>query len=692
MLAKLQITYEDGTTQTIVTDPTTWKCYDDNPVVYGSFFQGEVYDARKEIAIKGWSTSTYDDRSWAPACEITEDGFTTDTDYQLLADMGQPITAIDTLTAESMEEVRPGVYVYDLGQNMAGVPLIHFYNLKAGTEVKIRTAEIKYPDLPRYHGNEGMIMTENLRVAMSQDIYISKGEQEETFSPRFTSHGYRYLEITGVDKAPKIEDVRTIALSSLATTSSGYETSNEDVNRLWANTLWSARSNFMSIPTDCPQRNERLGWMGDISVFSRSATFLSDSPQFLRRYLISTRDLQSKEGRFPDVAPTGCGFGGFLWGSAGITVPWEVYQQYGDKALLAEHYESMKRYLDFVQKDYISKENNLLAQHYQWGDLGDWLSLEDESNDKSLIWESYYIYDLDIMRKMAIALGKTDDAERYAQLAIQRRTLFNKTYVEAETGKTIWSDYNKKRTGQWVDTQTSYALPLAFGIADETNKKNMVKNFAESIQRNSNKYPAYSLLTGFIGTAWINQALSDNGRTDLAYRLLQQDTFPSWLYPIKNGATTIWERLNSYTLQEGFGNNNSMNSFNHYSFGAVIAWMYNYSLGIRRDEAEPGFKHFILQPEVDPTGGITHAHGHYDSIYGRIYSGWQKEAGQTLFDFTIPANTSATLYLPAKSPKAITESGKKVGKKAQGIEYLGKEANYQKLELQSGHYHFSVKE
>lgn len=700
LLAKMEITYEDGTQQTIVTDPTKWKSYDDSPVIYGSFFQGEVYDARKEEAIREWSTPNYRDTHWKQAAEIQEDGFSTGNDYQLLADMAEPIMAIDTLTAQSMEEVRPGVFVYDLGQNLAGVPLLHFKGLTAGTEVKIRTAEIKYPNLPRYKGNEGMIMTENLRVAMSQDIYIAKGEAEETFSPRFTSHGYRYLEITGVKQAPSIEDVKTIALSSITKNSSSYETSNSMVNQLWKNTLWSMRSNFMSVPTDCPQRNERLGWMGDISVFSRSATFLSEVPQFLRRYLISVRDLQSPAGRYPDVAPTGCGFGGFLWGSAGITVPWELYQQYADTALLTEHYESMKRYINFVCDDYISKKNQLLVQHYQWGDLGDWLSLEDGNNDKSLIWECYLIYDLDIMQKMAKVLGREEDAKQYANLAAERRALFNKTYVDSESGKTIWSAYNEKRKGQLVDTQTSYALALAFGVADSSNRAKMVKNFAESIQRSTGKYPAYSLLTGFIGTAWISKALSDYGCSNLAYRLLQQDSFPSWIYPIKNGATTIWERLNSYTKEDGFGNNNSMNSFNHYSFGAVVAWMYNYSLGIRRDENSPGFKHFILQPETDSTGGITHAKGHCDSMYGRINSSWQKLEGRTEYCFTVPANTSATLFLPAKSRKDILESdkktgrkmGKKIGKKNPGIQYLGKVNGLHKMELLSGEYHFIVME
>lgn len=690
LLAKLQITYEDGTTQTISTDPQTWKTYDDGAVRYGSFFMGEVYDAQKEKACDGWATADYDDKDWQPAIEINEENVK---NAKMLADMAESIMPIDTLTAQGIAEPRKGVYVYDLGQNMAGVPLIHFSGLKPGTEVKIRTAEIKYPNLPQYGDNVGMIMTENLRVATSQDIYIAKGG-EETFSPRFTSHGFRYLEITGIDSPLAKEDVKAIAISSMHENSSRYNTSNPDVNHLWLNTIWSTRSNFMSVPTDCPQRNERLGWMGDISVFGRSATYVTDASRFLRRFLISVRDMQDGQGKFPDVAPTNCGFGGLLWGSAGITVPWELYQQYGDKDMLREHYPAMKRYIQYILDHYIDKQTGLLVQTHAWGDLGDWLSPSYEKDDKSLIWECYFIFDLDIMTKLAQVLNQPEDVDRYAQLAEQRRAFFQKTYLDASTQKTIFSGYDPEKKGQLVDTQASYVLPLALQVVDGDTQKALAAHLAEAVKRSSDGYPAYSLLTGFIGTAWISKALSDNGMSDLAYRLLLQDDYPSWLYPVKNGATTIWERLNSYTIKDGFGSNNSMNSFNHYSFGAVASWMYNYSLGIRRDEAQPSFKHFFLQPEADPTGSLTHAEGFYDSMYGRIESSWryEQDASSTsiVYAFTIPANTTATLTLPASSKSRITESDKPL-QKCPGIKWLSGDKGQQKMELQSGSYQFKVK-
>ena len=690
LLAKLQITYEDGTQQNIITDPQTWKTYDDGAVRYGSFFMGEVYDAQKAQKLKDWTMPSYDDANWKQAIEVKQDNFQTTNDFQMLPDMAEAIMPVDTLKALSMEEPRKGVYVYDLGQNMAGVPLIKFKGVKPGTEIKIRTAEIKYPDLPRYKENVGMIMTENLRVATSQDVYIAKGG-EETFSPRFTLHGFRYLEITGVDKPVEKENVKAIVVSSMNENSSVFKTSREDINRLWLNSMWSTRANFMSVPTDCPQRNERLGWMGDISVFSRSASYITDASKFLRRFLISVRDMQNENGQYPDVAPTNCGFGGLLWGSAGITVPWELYQQYGDKGMLQEHYPSMKRYIQFVLDNYIDKNTNLIVQKGEWTDLGDWLSPSYEKDDKSLIWECYFIFDLDIMTQLAQVLGKADDAKKFADLAQQRRAFFQQTYLDPITGKTRFSAFNQAKKGQLIDTQTSYTLPLAFKVVDNDKQKQLAEHLGNAVKRSADGFPGYSLLTGFIGTAWISKALSENGMSDIAYRLLEQDTYPSWLYPVRNGATSIWERLNSYTIQDGFGENNSMNSFNHYSFGSVAAWMYNYSLGIRRDKNQPGFKHFFLQPEVDPTGGISHAEGYYDSMYGRIKSQWKKTDDGREYSFTVPANTTATLFLPARKKTDITESGKSIAK-ALGIKYIRESDGLHQMELQSGTYQFKIKE
>lgn len=707
LLAKLVITYADGQEKVIITEPSTWQYYNKGPICYGSFFQGEVYDASRDAKVEGWSTADYDAIGWKPACEVTLEGnISTEgnpdkpwvndySDFELTGQFGQTVKVKTELTALSVEEARPGVFVYDMGQNMVGVPKIKLSGMKPGTRICLRFAEVKYPDLPEYKDNTGMIMLENIRAAMTQDIYIAKGG-EETILPRFTYHGYRFVEITGIDNPLPVESVKGVVLSSIHELASRYETSNVKVNKLWKNITWSSLANFISIPTDCPQRNERLGWAGDISVFSRTATYLADVPQFLRRYLRSMRDVQREDGRFPDIAPLGGGFGGMLWGSAGITVPWECYQQYGDKVLLTEHYDAMKRYISYILAKTIDSKTNLLVQNRAWGDLCDWLGLEDNRNDKSLLWEAYFIYDLDLMSKIATVLGKNADAEEYRKLHSDRKAFFNSTYLQPETCKTIHSAFIPERQGTLVDTQTSYVLPLVFGIINEENKSKFIKNLMETIVRENKTEqgkccPPYSLMTGFIGTAWISKALSDNGCNEAAYKLLQQTNYPSWLYSVEQGATTIWERLNSYTHEDGFGGNNRMNSFNHYSFGAVGAWMYNYSLGIERDENSPGFQHFVLKPEVDTAGNMTYAKGYYDSMYGRIESSWKVEKNAVIYQCTVPANTTATLYLPATSVKNIVE-GNRTLKKSKGIEYVGTEDGKVILRLSSGSYSFKVEE
>jgi alpha-L-rhamnosidase len=692
LLAKLVITYADGKEDVIVTTPAKWTYFNNGPIIYGSFFQGEVYDASKESLVEGWATASFDDSGWTKATEINLKGNVTHwiDDYSgmsLTGQFGEPIKKIKELSAISVEEIRSGVYVYDMGQNMAGVPKISLKDMKLGQTIILRFAEVKYPNLPEYKENTGMILLENIREAMAQEIYITKGG-DETINPRFTYHGYRYIEITGIEKPLPLDAVKGEVLSSIHSLASNYDTSNPKVNKLWENITWSTYANFMSIPTDCPQRNERLGWGGDISVFSRTATYLGDVSQFLRRHMLAMRDIQREDGRFPDVAPLGVGFGETLWGSAGITVAWESYQQYGDKDMLAEHYDAMKKYIEYLVRD-INPETGIFKEKEQkeWWSLGDWLSLEDGKNEKLLFWEAYLIYDLEIMGKVASILGKNDDAEQFVQLCSERKGFFNKTYIDSVSGKTSFR-------GKIIDTQTSYVLPFAFNIFNDKNNDAALENFTTTISRENTAddktvCPPYSLMTGFIGTAWVNIALSENENSDIAYRLLQQTSYPSWLYPVEQGATTIWERLNSYTHTNGFGGNNGMNSFNHYSFGAVGAWMYNYSLGIDRDENAPGFKHFILHPEPDPTGQMTFAKGYYDSMYGRIESGWEIKDNTCHYRFVVPANTSATVYIPVQDEKNVTINNKQAAK-ASGVSFLNIKNGKAMYEVVSGTYTFDT--
>jgi alpha-L-rhamnosidase len=716
LLSKLVITYADGSEQVVTSSPGQWKLFTDGPVRYGSFFQGEVYDATKEALVSNWSTPAYNDAGWKPAVAVplkgnAYEGTFTDVmgrqstmDYsafQLVGQMGDNASLVRTLPALNVSEVRPKVFVYDMGQNMVGFPQIRIKNGKKGQVITMRYAEVKYPDLPDYKDNTGMVMMENIRAALTQDLYTLKGG-DETIQPRFTFHGYRYLELTGLSQPVPPADVKGLVISSIKGLSSQYETSNPLVNKLWQNITWSLRSNFLSIPTDTPARNERMGWSGDISVFSRSATYLTNADLFLRRHLLAMRDVQAENGRFTDVAPMGGGFGGTLWGSAGIVVAWEAYRQYGDLALLTEHYDAMKRYTQFLESK-VDKETGILNE----GPLGDWLSPENNKNDNTLFWMAYYAYDLDIMNKVAALLGKTDDASQFMKRYNEIKTAWNTIYVDKTTHKTVKSGLKTATMGppsqqaqaqtsdkgQVIDTQASYAIPLALGLFNEENKPFAVQHLNAAIERRNKddegvERPPYSLMTGFIGTASITDALSENGSPANAYRLLQQQDYPSWLYSVVNGATSIWERLNSYTVEKGFGGNNSMNSFNHYSFGAVASWMYNHSLGIQRHPQQAGFQEIVLKPTPDPTKKMTFAKGYYDSVYGRISSEWAWQDNSWRYTTSVPANTTATLYLPASGIGQITENGKPITQ-WKGVR---QENGQVVLPLVSGTYAFVIKQ
>ena len=707
-LGKIKITYADGTEQTVVSKPETWRVSNDGPLRYSSFFQGEIYDAVREENFDGWSTALYDDHTWHGAVEIDTKHTVAKCgshemprvdDFSLLklsAHGGTEIIEVDRLQAITAEEVSPGVWIYDMGQNFAGVPEIDFDGLPRGTTVTMRFAEMTYPDLPEHKGRQRHLMVENIRAAMNRDIYIAR-RGRESFSPRGTYHGYRYIEISGIDHALPLDRVKGRVLSSIHTVSARYETSSPDINRLWHNIIWSSRANFMSIPTDCPQRNERMGWAGDISVFSPTAVYMTGADKFLDNYLTAMRDVQTSDGMFPHIAPVGGGFGGILWGSAGITVPWEVYCHYADTALVTNHYPAMKSYIEYIANNTMDNKTGLIVQNRQWGDLTDWLGPGDSANDKSLLWEAYYIHDLDLMAKMAAVAGMNDDAAKYRDLAEERRRFFNNTYLDRKTGKTIFSKFIPDMEGKIIDTQTSYLLPLAFDIPHPEQKEPVIRNLIASIERSDtarfgSAWRPYSLLTGFIGTAWISDVLTDNGFNDTAYRLLHSVHYPSWLYSVKQGATTIWERLNSYTHTDGFGGNNGMNSFNHYSFGAVGEWMCSRSLGIMRDENAPAFSHFFLKPHIDPTGMMTYAHGHYDSMYGSIYSGWEINDNEVTYRFIVPANTSASLSIPARSIDDVTESGNPLNSPVDGISSVSVTDSILTATLSSGTYVFKVRQ
>ncbi len=632
-LGKLVVTYEDGTQDVIVTDTDTWKYSGDGPFTYAGFFHGEHYDAVVAETYDGFDRAGFDDSLWQAPVEITPvaigDGevqgagpmqwpYVNQQEPKLIGQVGGGVYAIGEFQAKGVTEIRPGVYIYDMGYNIAGVPKLKLYG-ERGQQATLRFAEILCPSLPEFEGREGTLMIENLRDADCTDLYTFRGDENgEEYMPRFTFRGYRYIEISGVKKQPQLSDVRTVQLSSLKELNGNIRVSNPLINNFIDNVRRSQRANFISIPTDCPQRNERMGWDGDTSIFSRTASFNTDVRLFYYRWLQAMRDLQVS-GKYPDIAPVGGGFGGYTYESSGLHVTWEVYQQYGDIQVIRDNYEAMAAFMDY-------SANNKAAGHLVTpGTLGDWLSPEE--TDLELICMAFYGYNARIMSKMAAAIGKTEDAGRYETLFRALKTEFNERFIDKDTGKTK------------DDTQCSYALPLSCDMIDEAYIERVGKNLAEKTKRTD-----YRVLTGFFGTAPLNPMLTVTGHKEDAYRLMEQTLCPSWLYPVTQGATSIWERWDSYTVENGFGGNNSMNSFNHYSLGAVCEWLYMYVLGIRRDEAHPGYKHFTAKPEIG--GGWAFARGGFETPYGEIRAEWEKMGEGYVYRLSVPANCSASVVLP----------------------------------------------
>jgi alpha-L-rhamnosidase len=667
LMAKVLIEFADGTSQVIVTDQT-WKCYNLGPVTRNGFQFGEDYDARKEV--DGWTAGLFDDASWEDAVVFERPP----TNVLIQAYVGLPIRNNVTLVAKSVTEPVKGTYVYDLGQNIVGVPRLENVKGKSGQIINIRYGEMTYPDkiptdpvppytVETYEKLKGQVYVENYRGALSIDNYIMRGKSEgESWQPLFTCHGFRYISITGLDEPIPVENVKGIVLESIGNTTSSYVSSNEHVNRLYENIQWGQRGNFLAVPTDCPQRDERMGWTGDAQVFARAATYFSPYVgQFYTRWLYSMRDNQNRDGSYANYYPTmgnppygasnESSAGSMGWMEAGIIVPWQVFQQFGDEGILHQHYTSMKQYMNFLER---RAENGIQPP----GSLGDHLAIEPTNN--SLTNTAYYAYDAWIMERIAGQLGHSDDEERYAKLYQYIKERFNEKFVQ-KSGITQAPYVPPFRRNVPVDpppgspapgedypvnTQTSYVVPLQADLFNEKNKPLAVKHLIDNIEQHNR-----TLTTGFIGTPYLNLVLSENGHDDMAYALFEQTVYPSWLYPVLQGATTMWERWNSYTIENGFGPVD-MNSFNHYAYGAIGEWMFSHSLGIQRDERHPGYKHFLMQPKVG--GEMMFANGYFESPYGRIASGWEKTSGGYIYRATVPANTDATLILVAPGISSVT--------------------------------------
>ncbi len=649
-LAQLEIDYADGTHDTEITDDS-WKVAA-SPILRSEIYAGEVYDARLEQP--GWQKPGFDDSTWksaviaaAPAISVSS---------QLTA----PARVIARLDPKSVTPIANGAYIFDLGQNMVGWVTLKVKGA-AGARIKMRFAEVLNPD--------GTIYTANLRNADATDVYILRGGDEETFSPHFTFHGFRYVELTGYPGTPTLDSIRGDVVSSVSGDPvATLATSSDLVNRMWSIGIWGQRGNFLSIPTDCPQRDERLGWMGDAEVFWRTGSYNFDIAAFSHKFIQDIVDAQSPQGAFRNVSPNTLPssvdesapapddsdrIGAPGWGDAGVIVPWTTWLQYGDKAVIEQNWEPMQRWMEFIQR----RNPDFLRTKGVGPNFADWLA-PDENTNKDLLATAYWSLMADMMTQMAHALGKVADAQRYDDLVRKIRAAFQKAYIK---------DDGTVGTG----TQTSYVVALYMKLAPPALEPLLVDKLVKDIETRN-----WHLSTGFLGTPLLLFTLADHGRNDVAYRLLLNDTYPSWGYMLSKGATTWWERWNGDTGDP------EMNSYNHYAFGSVIAWVYRYAAGIDTTPDSPGFKQIVIHPHLDAR--MTSARAEYESIYGKIISDWHgTPAGPFSLNVTIPANTTAKVYLPAIAGAHLTEDGTPVNAPAENGSYV--------IQVGSGSYSFMVK-
>ncbi len=630
-IAQLTITYRDGSTEVIGTDER-WRTAP-SPIQQNDLLAGETYDARREQF--GWSLAGFDDARWQPveiiACP----------DIALERSSSPPVRRIEEISPISTL-IKPAwpsaLHIVDLGQNFSGRIRLTVRQTTPGQTIKLRYAEVLSPD--------GTIYVENLRGARATDYYTCKGADEEVWEPIFTFHGFRYVEIGGLVKDQTAGVVGVVLHSDTPSTGS-FACSNPLLNQLQSNIVWGQKGNFLDVPTDCPQRDERLGWTGDAQVFVRTACFNMDVRGFFHKWAQDVRDAQRPNGAVPPVAPDEnfvgeTEDGGPAWSDATIICPWTIYLSYADSSILADHYDSMQRFMAFVAasrcRDYIRSHPDVDP----WGGFGDWLALDgsgktDGGTPRDLIGTAFYAHVSGIMSKIAMILGHRDDADRYARLHAEVVAAFQRRFVTLD-GLVA------------AGTQTAYVLALHFDLIPVGGRATAVRELVRDIERRD-----FHLATGFVGTPYLLHVLSKHGYLDIAYRLLEQETFPSWIFPIKNGATTIWERWDGWTPEKGF-QEKIMNSFNHYAYGAVGAWMYQVVAGLELDPERPGYQHILFQPS--PGGTITWAEAALITSYGLASIRWDLVDGLFRSKVTVPSGCQATFQPPYGGEKSLLlESG-----------------------------------
>lgn len=645
LMAQLIVDYQDGSSEIVGTDGS-WKCTESGPVRYSDIYMGEGYDARNHMP--GWDRPNFDDSSWSAVASIEPK------DIQIEAQRGPLVRAAEEI--KPVQKTRPAnnTWIFNMGQNMVGRVRL---NVKgpAGATVTIRHAEMLNPD--------GTLYTENLRGAKATAEYTLKGEGEEVWEPRFTFFGFQYVEITGFPGEPDLNSITGVVLHSDMEPAGSFECSDPLINQLQSNIRWGQRGNYLDVPTDCPQRDERLGWTGDAQVFMRTAAFNYDIAGFFTKWLWDLQDSQDEEGRYAHIAPrlpNNIGGGSAAWADAGIICPWTMYLCYGDTRVLAQHYESMKRWIEFLDS---ILDNDVCGN----GGFGDWLSI-DAHTPKELIGAAFYVYSSRLMARIARVLGKDDDAEGFEK--------------RVERGKRGWQREFVTPNGRIIgDTQTAYVLALHFDLLPKEQRAAAAKRLVKNIRDRDTH-----LSCGFVGSPYINHVLTDTGNLDVAFDLLNQKSWPSWLYAVTKGATTIWERWDGWTEENGF-QSPGMNSFNHYAYGAIGEWLYTKVAGLDLDPEQPAYKHVIIDPH--PGGGLTHATAALDSEYGRIESGWELDSDTFTLSVLIPPNTTATIKVPADNVGQVSESGAPAVE-SEGVSVVGAHDGRVVFNVGAGEYCFGV--
>jgi alpha-L-rhamnosidase len=636
--AQLRIEYTDGGVEWVATD-SSWRA---NPsfITHSELYDGETQDARlKFIPTAGGEPMG---RGWIGEATAIDPA-----PVHIEAQDFQPIRVEREMTAKKLTEPKPGVWVYDFGQNFSGVEQVSVSG-PAGTDFRLRFAEVLNSD--------GTLYTENLRTAKVTDHFILRGNGVETFTPQFTFHGFRYAELTGLPAKPDINSVKALVIHTDAPFTARLETGSAMINQLWSNILWGQRSNFVGLPTDCPQRDERLGWMGDAEVFWRAASLNMDLAAFSSKFAGDMRGTQFETPYYgiysPGTSRQNMGHAAG-WSDAGIIVPWTAWLDSGDTSIIDQNWAAMTKYLDAINSenpDGLWKNNSGTA-------FGDWLSPEGKT-DYLLIATAYWAYDVTLMGQMARATGRNEDVERYWELFVKIRAAFDKQFVR-DDGFVAGADNSESQFGQinnpgakskGGDTQTGYVLALHMHLVPDNLRAAAAKKLADKIHANHNL-----LGTGFLGTPYLLEELTKAGYSDLAYTLLLNTQYPSWGYLVTHGATTMWERWNGDQMRS----DPSMNSYNHYAYGAVADWIYRYAAGVDASPLDAGFHTVVLHPVFDARLG--HVSFDYDSSYGRIHSDWLIAGNNVVWHVTIPANTKGWLPLTPEQAASYVLNGESLG-------------------------------